>query len=74
MNKDTYKNDNYEEIYNRLYILHRELTDVEIINWWKYYQHHSSQKNDCDCIGYTVCEDILRQRGNTYLDDTYLKG
>jgi hypothetical protein len=60
-------------IYDLLYEQTIQRTDSEIINWWKYYQSLTTEKDDVYRIGISVCEDILRQRENYYLDHTYPK-
>lgn len=40
---------------------------------WRYHQHQAQRKDDYDWIAFSVCEDLLRQRENTYLDDVYPK-
>ncbi len=67
----TYNHKSYDEKYSLLYSDLVNLNDKNLVDWWKYFQHHTRKKNDLFCIGYTVCEDILRQRANTYLDEQY---
>lgn len=59
--------------YNEIYIEYQLLSNQFLIEKWKYHQHHIRHNSDCDQIACSVCEDLLRQRGNTYLDDTYPK-
>lgn len=66
---DNFINMLYEIIYKEY---HFE-TDERLISNWRYHQLHMKEKNDYDWIAFTVCEDLLRQRGNTYLDDIYPK-
>lgn len=65
--------DYYNITYDLIYDKYHFLLDEDLINKWKYHQHHTEQKEDYDWIGFNVCEDLLRQRGNTYLDYTYPK-
>ena len=51
-------------IYDLLYEQTIQRTDSEIINWWKYYQSLTTEKDDVYRIGISVCEDILRQIEN----------
>lgn len=67
--QDTEKNRTI--IYNYLYSITIHSTDEEIIRLWKTHQNQTQSKNDIHWIWFTVCEDILRQRENTYLDDRY---
>lgn len=60
-------------IYDFLYEQMIQRTDSEIIHWWKYYQRLLTDKDDVSRTGISVCEDILRQRDNYYLDHTYPK-
>ena len=67
-----YKELNYYSItYDLIYDEYHFLLDEELIAKWKYHQHHTKQKEDYDWIAFLVCEDLLRQRGNAYLDETY---
>lgn len=63
----------YWTIYDYLYSITIHSTDEEIIKLWKTHQHQTQSQNDIHWIYFTVCEDILRQRDNTYLDDKYPK-
>lgn len=58
----------YYQIYKDL----AYLSDQEVIEQWKCYQKAYKHKGDYFNIGFMVCEDILRQRGNTYIDDHFL--
>lgn len=49
------------------------LPDQALIDRWKCHQHRSQHREDGDWIAFSVCEDLLRQRGNPYLDDNYPK-
>ncbi len=49
------------------------LTDQALIDRWKYHQLRSRRREDGDWIAFSVCEDLLRQRGNPYLDNHYPK-
>ena len=60
-----------EILYDKLYAKYLDMSDEELIDQWKYHQSKHKEKYDPDWIGFTVCEDILRQRENSYLDDTY---
>lgn len=74
---------NYEDYfyyslqYNALYREFKKYSDEELINQWKYNQKclldTDPRYKDVLLIGISVCEDILRQRGNTYLDDLFPK-
>lgn len=57
--------------YNQIYQKYQLLPDKEIIANWKHHQYKSTHKEDYDWIAFSVCEDLLRQRGNTYIDTTY---
>lgn len=59
----------YDEIYKR----YLPLSDQVLIENWKYHQHQTHTRDDYDWIAFSVCEDLLRQRGNMYLDDAYPK-
>lgn len=67
----------YSLQYNALYREFKKYTDEELINQWKYNQKclldTDPRYKDVLLIGISVCEDILRQRGNTYLDDLFPK-
>ena len=58
----------YYQIYKNL----ADLSDQEIIEQWKCYQRAYKHKGDANNIGFEACEDILRQRGNTYIDENFL--
>lgn len=58
-------------IYNETYQKYQLLPDKQIIANWKQHQHQSTHKDDYDWIAFSVCEDLLRQRGNAYIDTTY---
>ena len=58
----------YYQIYKDL----AYLSDQEVIEQWKCYQRAYRHRGDVNNIGFEVCEDILRQRGNTYIDDHFL--
>lgn len=47
------------------------MPDDELIALWRYHQYGIRHSDDHNCIASHVCEDILRQRENIYLDDTY---
>lgn len=64
---------NYDAVYNQIYTQYQNCSIHALIEHWRYHQHHFQQKDDYDWIAFSVCEDLLRQRGNTYLDDTYPK-
>lgn len=66
-----YKDNAYDEKYILFYKDLIKCTDEIIIDWWKYFQKHTIKQNDLFFIGSMVCEDILRQRGNTYVDDNF---
>lgn len=66
-------NTNNPATYDYIYKKYRHLPDDKLIKCWKYHQHHTKEIDDYDWLGFTVCEDLLRQRGNTYLDDIYPK-
>lgn len=42
-------------------------SDCELVNLWKLHQKMCQKINDYNWIAYHVCEDLLRQRGNTYM-------
>lgn len=65
-NKDL---EEYLELYKQLIFF----TDNELIDKWKFYQHLNVVKPEISKIGIIVCEDILRLRGNNYIDITYPK-
>lgn len=67
----TYKNEAYDEKYTLFYNELLEKTDDDIIFWWKYSQHYIKKTNDLFYVICKVCEDLLRQRENTYLDEEY---
>ena len=58
----------YYQIYKDL----AYLSDQAVIEQWKCYQRAYKHKGDANNIGFEVCEDILRQRGNTYIDENFL--
>lgn len=74
---------NYEDYfyyslqYNALYREFKKYSDEELINQWKYNQKclldTDPRYKDVLLIGISVCEDILRQRENAYLDDLFPK-
>lgn len=66
-------NNNYDTTYNEIYNDYKNRSDCILIDLWKYHQHHSQRKDDFDWIAFSVCEDLLRQRENIYLDVTYPK-
>ena len=59
--------------YNDLYQKYQLLSDEELIESWKHHQLKIQCKSDYHWIGFLVCEDLLRQRENMYLDDHYPK-
>lgn len=63
----------YDAVYNQLYLAYRPKSDEELTALWVYHQTHHKQRGDRHWIGFLVCEDLLRQRGNTILDRTYPK-
>lgn len=63
----------YDNIYNLIYFMYRLLQDNEIIDNWKYHQHLIAKRDDYNWIAVDVCEDLLRQRENLYLDNLYPK-
>jgi len=63
----------YNHTYNDIYRRYQLLPDQVLIDNWRYHQHQVQRKDDYNWIAFSVCEDLLRQRGNTYLDDTYPK-
>ena len=42
-------------------------SDCELVNLWKLHQKMCQKINDYNWVAYHVCEDLLRQRGNTYM-------
>lgn len=68
-----YTEKNHPEKYNQIYVEYQLLSDQSLIEKWNHHQHDIRYTNDCNQIACSVCEDLLRQRGNTYLDDTYPK-
>lgn len=73
MNNNLFINALHDDTYNVIYKHYQPLPDQILIESWKYHQHRMQRKDDYDWIAFSVCEDLLRQRGNTYLDDTYPK-
>ena len=73
MNNNLYLSTVYNHTYNEIYRRYQLLSDQVLIDNWKYHQHQVQRKDDYDWIALSVFEDLLRQRGNTYLDDTYTK-
>lgn len=73
MNNNLSLNALHDDTYNDIYKRYQPLSDQVIIEIWKYHQHHAQHKDDYDWTAFSVCEDLLRQRGNMYLDDTYPK-
>ncbi len=73
MNNNLFLNTVYNHTYNEIYRRYQLLSDQVLIDNWKYHQHQVQRKDDYHWIAFSVCEDLLRQRGNTYLDDTYPK-
>lgn len=73
MNSNLSLNAFYNDTYNDIYKQYQPLSDKVLIDYWKCHQHQAQNKNDYNWIAFSVCEDLLRQRGNTYLDDTYPK-
>lgn len=67
----TYREDVYDEKYTLIYNDLTKCTDKTIIWWWKYFQRYTQKQNDLFFIGIMVCEDILRQRENTYVDENF---
>ena len=64
----------YQKIYNDQFTKISKLTDQNIIYTWKHAQTKLLEMSSSIYnIIILVCEDILRQRGNTYLDDHYPK-
>lgn len=63
----------YFTTYNAIYEKYQPLSDEELITNWKLHQHQFRSKDDYDWIAFSVCEDLLRQRENPYLDRTYSK-
>ncbi|EHG33175.1 hypothetical protein HMPREF9467_00786 [ [[Clostridium] clostridioforme 2_1_49FAA] len=73
MNDNLYLSTLYNLTYNEIYRRYQLLSDQVLIENWKYHQHQAHHKDDYHWIAFSVCEDLLRQRENTYLDDTYPK-
>lgn len=73
MNNNLFLNTVFNYTYNEIYNRYQPLSDQVLIENWKYHQHQTQHRDDYDWIAFTVCEDLLRQRENTYLDDTYPK-
>lgn len=73
MNNNLFLNTVYNHTYNEIYRRYQFLSDQVLIDNWRYHQHQVQRKDDYDWIAFSVCEDLLRQRENTYLDDTYPK-
>lgn len=73
MNNNLFYNALNDHTYNNIYKRYQFLSDQVLIDKWKYHQHQAQHRDDYDWIAFSVCEDLLRQRGNTYLDDTYPK-
>lgn len=48
--------------YNKIYRQFQPLSDQLLIENWKYHQHQSKCREDYDCLAFSVCEDLLRQR------------
>lgn len=72
MNKTFYES--YTTAYNKIYKQYQLLSDQDLIESWISHQHEYRCRDDFHWIAISVCEDLLRQRGNTYLDDTFPKG
>lgn len=73
MNNNLYLGTVYNHTYNEIYRRYQLLSDQVLIDNWRYHQHQVQRKDDYDWIAFSVCEDLLRQRENTYLDDVYPK-
>lgn len=73
MNNNLILNALSSNTYNEIYRRYQPLSDEVLIDNWRYHQHQVQRKDDYDWIAFSVCEDLLRQRGNTYLDDVYPK-
>lgn len=63
----------YFTTYNAIYEKYQLLSDEALIANWKLHQHQFRSQDDYDWIAFSVCEDLLRQRENPYLDRTYSK-
>ena len=61
---DPQSNAVYFARYNAMCMRYALLTDQALIDRWKYHQLRSQHKEDGDWIAFSVCEDLLRQRGN----------
>ncbi|WP_276854887.1 hypothetical protein [Enterocloster lavalensis] len=70
---DPHSNAVYFARYNAMCMRYALLTDQALIDRWKYHQLRSRRREDGDWIAFSVCEDLLRQRGNPYLDNHYPK-
>lgn len=73
MNNGLFYNTLNDHAYNEIYKRYQLHSDQVLIDKWKYHQRQAQCRNDYDWIAFLVCEDLLRQRENTYLDDTYPK-
>lgn len=73
MNNNFYINAFYTTTYNDIYKRYQPLCDEVLIENWSYHQHQAQRRDDYDWIAFLVCEDLLRQRGNSYLDENYPK-
>lgn len=68
----TNNTNNWDQItYDVLYKKYHYCSDEKLITQWKQYQRSYSKNRNTNKIAISVCEDLLRQRGNTYLDDHY---
>lgn len=73
MNNNLSLNALHDDTYNDIYKRYQPLSDQILIEIWKNHQLRTQCKYDYDWIAFLVCEDLLRQRENMYLDDTYPK-
>lgn len=73
MNNNLFLNVPCNNTYNDIYKRYQPLSDQILIEIWKYHQLRTQCKYDYNWIAFLVCEDLLRQRENMYLDDTYPK-
>lgn len=64
---------NCDATYNHIYNAYQHLSDTDLIDFWKHHQRRSMKMDDLHWISFSVCEDLLRQRGNTYIDNNYPK-
>lgn len=61
----------YTELFNLLYEENKNTSDEDLVNLWRYCQHHSQGYHDYDWCMAEVCRRLLLERENHTVEEYY---